>query len=285
MTGLALAAGAALLWSVADVARKGLVARVPVLALLLCLVVLPLPGFALWAVVGAGPSPSVAYVVPGLCSVVTNLALSLALLQGLKRAPLGVVIPLLSTSPVFSALLEAVWLGGVPQPLQVLGLGIIVFGALLLALDLRRLALSGPAVLRGAGLGLLASALMAAATVFDKVAIRHVEVALHASFQAVVLGSVLSVLLVARGELRDLRAAAANWKFVLLAALAMMAALGLQLLALQSLLAGVVEGLKRGVGLTLSVVCGRAFFGEELSVPRLAAVVVLTTGVAVLAAA
>ena len=272
-----------MLWSVADVARKSLVAKVPVLALLLCLVILPLPGFVLWAALGTGPEPSWAYVVPGLCSVAANLALSLALLEGLRRAPLGVVIPLLSTSPVFSAALEAAWLGGVPRPLQGVGLGLIVGGALLLAADVRRLSLSGPDVARGAALGLLASALMAAATVFDKVAIQHLEVGLHAAVQGAILGAVLAVLLVARGQLGDLRAAVTHWRLVLVAALAMMAALALQLLALQLLLAGVVEGLKRGVGLSLSVVNGRLFFGEGLTATRLGAIAVLTAGVGVLA--
>ncbi len=253
------------------------------LALLFCLVVLPLPGFVLWAAVGTGPEPSWAYVAPGLCSVAANLALSLALLEGLRRAPLGVVIPLLSTSPVFSAVLEAAWLGDTPRPIQAVGLALIVGGALLLALDVRRLALSVPDVLRGAALGLLASGLMAAATVFDKVAIQHLEIGLHAAVQGAVLGTVLAVLLAVRGQLGDLRAAGTHWRLVGLAAVAMMAALGLQLLALQSLLAGVVEGLKRGVGLSLSVANGRLFFGEGLTAMRLAAIAVLTSGVGVLA--
>lgn len=282
MIGLPLALGCAVAWAVADVARKGLVANVPVLALQLCLVLIPLPGFLLWAAVGTGPDPSWAYVGPGLGSLAANLLLSLALLEGLKRAPLGVVIPLLSTSPLFSAALEAAWLGGLPTARQGLGLGLIVGGALLLAVDVRRMALSGGDVVRGAALGLTAAALMATATVVDKVAIQHLEVGVHASLQAVAMGVVLGGLLAARGQLADLRRVGKHWALLLLAGGAMMSALGLQLLALQVMLAGVVEGLKRGVGLTLSVVNGKLLFGEALSGPRIAAALILCGGVAVL---
>ena len=74
-----------------------------------------------------------------------------------------------------------------------------------------------------------------------------------------------------REALRDPRPCALLVAAVLVSA----GALAMQLLALGSVPLGVLETVKRGVGGVLAVVCGRAFFDEEVTPAKLGAVALL----------
>jgi drug/metabolite transporter (DMT)-like permease len=102
---LALSLAAALGWSTYDLLRKlltGRVAALPLVALITLGALLPL---AAWTAFVGDWRIGSGYVLPGLASVALNVAANLAFFRSLQLAPMSVTLPLLSLTPVFTAVL------------------------------------------------------------------------------------------------------------------------------------------------------------------------------------
>ncbi len=129
---LTIACGIA--WSAHDTLRKVLVAQIRPLALLVLLAGGAAPPFALWMALDpaqrASPPPS--YLLPAAASVALNVAANLALLRGMRLAPLSVAVPLLSLTPAFTALAAIPPLGERPSPTDDAGSLLGVSGAIFL---------------------------------------------------------------------------------------------------------------------------------------------------------
>jgi uncharacterized membrane protein len=129
---LAVTLGASLAWSGFDSLRKALVRRLAPLPLLFLLTAASLPALAIWAAVDGrvalGTLPP-GYLAPALASIVLSVVSNLAFVEALRRAPLSSTVPLLSLTPVFSALLAIPLLGELPTPVTALGILLVVIGA------------------------------------------------------------------------------------------------------------------------------------------------------------
>ncbi len=284
-TVLAFAAASALGWSLCDLSRRFLAARMTAWALVFWVTVGALPLLSLWALArGEGGFDPAGYLLPGLASLGLNVGANFAFFRALQLSPISVTLPVLSLTPVFSALLGSVFLGERLPARALAGVAMVVLGAFVLAARMphrpsgeRRMRLEpGSLVMAGVALGWSATMLL------DKLALEHIgaiphALVLHTGVAAVAAG------VLGRGGLRatlpQLRrngpALAATIVFGALA-------LGSQLLAIRELPIGFVETLKRGVGGAMAVVWGRAFFDEPVTVTKLVAIGLLAGGVALL---
>jgi uncharacterized membrane protein len=143
---LAVTLGTSLAWSGFDSLRKALVRQLAPLPLLFLLTAASLPVLGLWALwdgrMGlAALTP--AYLAPALASIALNVISNLAFVEALRRAPLSATVPLLSLTPVFSALVAIPLLGELPTPLTALGILLVVVGTFWL--QSRRAPLAVPA--------------------------------------------------------------------------------------------------------------------------------------------
>ncbi len=279
-----LALVAALGWSLFDLERRFLSTRVEALALVAWVTLGALPPLALWwALTSRHQQIEPAYWLPAMASVGLNLLANFAYFRALQIAPLSQTLPMLSFTPAFAAVLAAAFLGERLAGRAVFGLVMVVAGALLLTLPPGRGArglLAGLVEERGSRLMIGVAFLWSAALLLDKRALGFATPQLHAFVlnAGVALGA-LAVLGVRRdlGNLAHLRGS--GW--LLVAAVATGAiALGSQLVALGSVPVGFLETVKRGVGGILAVVWGRTCFAEPVSAAKLAAVALMTIGVA-----
>lgn len=278
--GALVALAAALAWAGLDALRKHLSTRVPALALALALMLGQVPIFAVMAAVDGGAMRSSAYLVPGSLVALTNAAASLLFLGSVRRAPLSVTIPLLSLTPVLSALIAWPLLGEVPTARASLGIGLVVGGALLLSLARR--AERGRDVRLGALMMVGVATLWSLTGALDKLALRSADISFHATYQMALGALALAGVLALRRQLGDL-AAIGRARLALAAAIALLAAaVVLQLLAFTLAQVAFVETLKRGVGMAMAVILGRVIFREPLSVGNLAAIAVMFAGTALL---
>jgi multidrug transporter EmrE-like cation transporter len=124
------------------------------------------------------------------------------------------------------------------------------------------------------------AALWSVAISLDKLAIERSSEPLHAVLLFTGIGLASLGALAARGRLADLQAVReVPWS--LPAALVVGSlALGLQFVALKGVLVGVLETVKRGIGNAAAVVLGRAVFGEEVTAGKVAGVLLMAVGVA-----
>lgn len=287
LTALALVLSCSLAWSGLDLVRKVLAERIRPAPLLFLLTVGPLPLFLGWLIMDGGADVRPGYFLPGLASVALNVVANVLFLASVRVSPLSVTIPLLSLTPVFASLLAVPLLGEYPTALQAAGIVAVVAGALLLNLDEGEGA-SPLAVWRafrrerGSVLMAIVALVWSLTPPLDKLAMASATVPLHALVLNLgVALAMLAQLLVQRrlGELGGVRSAKGAY---LAAVLTSAAALGLQLLAFRVVLVGVVETIKRGIGCLLAVVLGRLVLREAITGHKVAAIVLMAAGVALI---
>jgi drug/metabolite transporter (DMT)-like permease len=288
MLGLSLAFVCALAWAGLDVFRKQLGGEIKPLLLLFLLNVGLLPVFAIWWLLTGGVITDLpAYAPPAGAALVLQVIANLLFLAAIRISPLSLTIPFLALTPVFATGLGALILDEQPEPVQLLGIALVVGGALALssAADDER---ARPKLLRtfvrepGAWMMIGVAACWGLTTVLDKRALEFAAVPIHALIQlsGVILAG-LVYLLIARPR-RQLARARAQLGRLVLATLTGSAALGLQLIAVQHIHVGQLETIKRAVGLLGAIVFGRLVFGEPITKTKTVAIVVMVAGVVLL---
>ena len=262
-----------------DLFRKMLVRHLAPVPMVVLLAAASVPLFGAMVALGGGVTVTPDYYLPAVGSVVLNTVANLTFLQSVRISPLSVTVPLLSLTPVFTTLLGVVVLGEQPSAQAVLGIALVVIGALWLNMGSAwRSALSQPGAWLMAGTALL----MSLTIPLDKLAVGHANPPFHGLFLCAGIGLGTLAVLVAQGRVRELAGIREGWKPFGLALVASTLALGLQLVALQWLLVSVVETVKRGVGNLMAVVLGRAVFAEAVTFPKLAAAILMAAGVALI---
>ncbi|QQR72897.1 MAG: EamA family transporter [Holophagales bacterium] len=286
---LALSLAAALGWSTYDLLRKlltGRVAALPLVALITLGALLPL---AAWTAFVGDWRIGSGYVLPGLASVALNVAANLAFFRSLQLAPMSVTLPLLSLTPVFTAVLALLLLGESLGGRQVAGIALVVVGALAINLQpgeglLPRTLIRAALRERGSQLMAFVALCWSATLLLDKRALLHAAPTLHAFVLHAGVAAGALAMLAARRELATLKVPAGVLGLLVATVLCGAVTVTVQLMAIQSMAVALVETLKRGVGATLALVWGRAFFGEPLPLHRVVAVATMVGGVVLLLA-
>lgn len=272
-----------------DLFRKVLVRELAPVPMVFLLAAASVPLFGLAVLLGGGVTVAPGYFVPAAASVTLNVVANLTFLQAVRLSPLSVTVPLLSLTPVFTTVLGSFLLGERPSRWVVLGIALVVAGAFWLnaagepaagarAVPAWRAFLSQPGAWLMAGTALLLSLTIP----LDKLAVQRANPPFHGLVltAGIALGALAVLLVQGRwGELAGLRR---GWPIFLLALASSMVALGLQLVALQTLLVGVIETLKRGIGNLMAVALGRLAFAEAVTLRKLGAAVLMALGVALI---
>jgi len=275
--GLLLVALASLSWAAVDALRKVLAGKITPVALAALLVLGQIPLFGAWAALDEGFYVTAGWLAPGLGDVACNLVASVLFLSALRVAPLSTTIPMLSLTPVFATAVAALALGELPAPRQLAGIAAVVAGAGAL-----HAGGGGRAASRGAAMMTGVALIWAVTMTLDKIALRHASVSAHALLQSSGIAAGLLAAMAARGRLGELAAARQERAAYLGAVVAMSLAVGLQLAAVKLVLVGLLEAIKRAVGLAFAVINGALFFGEPISARKLGAVALMAAGVCLL---
>ncbi len=284
MIGFAIGVAAALCWAALDVARKALADKATPTALAVVLLLGQWPFMAVWAGFDGTWVSSEVYWLPSLGSMSMNALANVLFMRSLQVSPMSRTIPFLSLSPVFGALVAMPLLGEVPGAMHAVGIGLVVLGALVLNSDLSDSLWKSVFQEKGAPMMIAVAFLWSASVALDKVALPHASPASHAFFLTTGSGLLLLGWVVVRGELADVRQALGAPKPLLAALIGFaVAAVALQMFAVQRLWVAVVETLKRGFGVLGSIVFGRAFFHEPLTGRKLLAAILMVAGTVMLA--
>lgn len=276
---LLLVVASSLGWAGFDLLRKLLVKEVPPVGLLFLLAAGSGVLFGVWTVVDGAFQPGPGYWVPALAAVGLNIAANLLLLQGMRIAPISVTVPLLSLTPAFATLLAIPMLGERPTGRGVLGILMVIAGAVWLHWQPRAHSAHDGGALKGA-LMVAATALCWSMTIpLDKMAVERAPAQFHGFFLNMGVAAGVLVVLVAQGRFGEVGRVRAVPGLLALALIVSSAALALQLVALPHVFVGTVETLKRGIGNFMALISGRVFFGEAVTPGKLLAVVLMAVGV------
>lgn len=281
----------ALAWSSFDLVRKVLLERVEALPLVFALTSLQVPLFALWVGLDGGggfrAGAGAGYLPPAGLSVLLNVVANVLFVTAIKVSPLSLTIPLLSFTPVFTTVLAVPMLGEVPGGWEVVGIVLVVVGALGLHMAPGR----GPnpiemarAFVRERGSVMMAGValLWSVTPPLDKLAITRSSPAFHGLVLSVGVAVGLGAILAARGGLGQLRTLGRRPVLFGLAVVASAGALALQLLAIQMVFVSLVETVKRGLGNAGAAAAGAWILREAVGVWQWAAVALMGAGVALI---
>ena len=286
MMGFALGIGSACCWSALDVVRKAVAGKASPSALAVFLLVGQLPFLGAWAAwdqTWVTDAPH--YWIPAVASMSMNALANVFFMRSVQLSPLSRTVPFLSLTPVFSAVAAIPLLGEVPDLAHWVGIALVVVGAIVLNSDLADGLWDSVTHERGAPFMIAVAVLWALSTALDKRALPYASPASHAFVLSTGSAAILVTWLGTRGRLNELRGVLEGPSGGLLAALIgfAVAALGLQMMALQTLWVSVLETLKRGFGVLGSVIFGRILFHEAVTPRKLAASGLMVAGTSILA--
>lgn len=286
MTGFALGVASALCWAGLDVVRKALAGKASPTALAMFLLLGQVPFLGTWAALDGTWVGDTQYWTPAVASMTMNALANVLFMRSVQLSPLSRTVPFLSLTPVFSALAAIPLLGEVPGLTHWAGILLVVVGALVLNSDLGDSWWKSVTHEKGAPFMIAVAVLWAFSTALDKRALPHASPASHAFLLSAGSATILGTWMLAKGKPGELRQVFEAPKGLLLGLVAFaVAALALQMTALQWLWVAVIETLKRAFGVFGSVVFGRLFFEEPITSRKLAAVVLMVAGTGILALA
>lgn len=285
--------GANLALSGFDLTRKLLSRHLSALPMVGLLAAASVPLFAVLMALAGPPGVRSGYLLPALGSVALHLVAHLAFLEAVRLSPLSLTVPLLSLTPVFTAVAGFAILGERPNAGGLAGIGLVVAGAFWLhrpslraqASSRSRGSLDVVAILwrePGAWLMTTAALLWSVSLPLDKIAVTRSGPAFHGLVLTAGIGLGAFGLLAVRGRLHELKGARRARTMFLLTLLTSTLALGLQLVAIQWVLVSVVETAKRGVGNVAAVLLGRSVFREPLTLAKVGAALLMSVGVALI---
>ena len=286
MIGFSLGVAAALCWAALDVVRKALAGKASPTALAIFLLLGQVPFLGAWAGYDQTWVTDARYWPPAVASMTMNALANVLFMRSVQLSPLSRTVPFLSLTPVFSAVVAIPLLGEIPGLVHWAGIVLVVLGALVLNSDLGESWWKSVTHEKGAPFMIAVAVLWALSTALDKRALPYAAPASHAFLLSAGSATILGTWILARGKPRELRKVFEAPKGLLAGLLAFaVAALDLQMLALQWLWVAVLETLKRAFGVFGSVLFGRLFFGEPITSRKVLAVVLMVAGTTLLALA
>jgi len=242
------------------------------------------PVISIWLLTSGQFQLDVGYFLPGAITALAGLAANILFLMALQLSPLSLMIPLLSFVPVFTTLFSAFLLGEVPTIQQLLGIMLTVVGVCILysppgrTFDIARMWCN----LRkeaGAKYMAIVALLWSLTGPLDKICLGHASTPVHALIQVSTLFIIITLWVAASNRLTTVRL---RWSAVPILAAAVASggiAYASQLIAYQLTLVGVVETLKRSIGLISSLLLGRLLLHEPLSSSKSIGILIMAAGV------
>ena len=281
--GIVLSILSAILWSVFDVIRKKAVKDNSEISIILLIITSQLIFFLILLPLSTFIIDISAYLFTALILIILNLISIFLFLKVLKSGAISVYIPMLSFTPLFSALYSNVILNEELKSLQYLGMLLIVIGSLILHLNKYRFKnlINILFLLDKKAIMILLVALIWSLTpVLDKECLKYTDIYLHGFLQSLGMLLILPVLL----NNTKKKTLYQNFTFrnnLVLCFLVIFAFLTtyFQLLALKYIYVAELESLKRAIGIILSLLFGYYLFKENMGIKKLFAVSVILIGV------
>ncbi len=279
---LALTLVCALGFAASDYFRKAATEHIGPTLLLTVFVGGQVPLLGIWVMLTDGLQVSAAYWPYGLAAAAAGLIANLFFILAMRASALSLTIPVLGLIPVLTTAFGAIALDEIPSGQQLAGIALAVAGLITLYMPegtrnpLRVVARF--ATDTGARYMLAVTVMWSATAPLEKIGVQFSTAASHGFIQVCIITAVLlAYLIVRRGH--TLAVAKAALTPAALASVTAGIAYGCQLVAYQLTLVGVVESLKRVIGLVSALLLGRMLLNETLNRTKIAGIMLMAVGV------
>tara|TARA_B100000989_G_scaffold26379_1_gene17047 strand:+ start:939 stop:1808 length:870 start_codon:yes stop_codon:yes gene_type:complete len=270
-------------WSLFDVSRKLTLGKISSISLLIIFSIAQILIFFIWVILDGFKIDIFSYFIPGVSLIIISTISALLFLESIKKSELSLTIPLLSFTPLFSALLSSFMLKENLVITQYFGIIFIFFGAIILyskKISLTEIYNSIFSILKNksAKYMLCVSFLWSLTPIIDKICFKFSSINLHGLIQAI--GIFLILFCFYKHSIqKDFSTIKANKLLILITVLIGTIATVLQFFAIKLTFVSIMESIKRSFGQILSIVFGSIFFKESISHQKILGIFIIITGV------
>ena len=273
-------------WAFFDLSRKITLKKISPFTLLILFSFVQLIIFSIWINFENYQINFVPYIFPGILLIIISIISAFLFLKALSISELGLSIPLLSFSPLFSTILSSIILDENLQKLQYFGIGLIIFGTMILYSR----SFSVPDIFKsltyivknkGARYMILVSLIWSLTPILDKICFKYSSMNIHGFIQS--FGILIALVIINREIFfEDLQSIRESFFIICITMLVGTIATILQFFAISLTFVSIMESIKRSVGQVFSVIFGTMFFNEKITYQKIFGVIILSLGVFVI---
>ena len=219
----------------------------------------------------------------GILLVLINVSSALLFLNSLRLSELSMTIPLLSFTPLFSAVFSSFLIDETLVTIQYIGIFFIIFGTMILysrSLQISEIFFS-ITILRNniaANYMLLVSLMWSLTPILDKICLQSASINIHGFIQS--LGMLIFLLLIYKRRLKnELNILIKEKKLIMITMLIGVSATILQFFAVILSYVSIMESIKRSMGQFGSLFFGKFFFNEKISYQKVFGVTIISFGI------
>ena len=270
-------------WSLFDLVRKKTLQKIQPVSILIIFSLGQIIFFLIWTLSGSFYIQFQEYLVPGLLLIIISVFSALLFLKSLEISELSLTIPLLSFTPLFSAIISSILLGENLNQFQYIGIFIIIFGTMTLyskSLNLFDILNSFKVLVNntGAKYMVLVSFFWSFSPILDKICFKYSPMSLHGLIQC--FGAfIILMILNQRKVKKELFLISKNYKLISITVIIGVTATVLQFYAITLTFVSIMESIKRSIGQILSIIFGKFFFNESITLNKVFGVLILSYGV------
>ena len=273
-------------WAFFDLSRKITLKKISPFTLLIIFSFVQLIIFSIWINFENYQINFVPYIFPGLLLIVISIISAFLFLKALSISELGLSIPLLSFSPLFSTILSSIILDENLQKLQYFGIGLIIFGTIILysrSFSIPDIFKSLTYIVKnkGARYMILVSLIWSLTPILDKICFKYSSMNIHGFIQS--FGILIVLIMINRESFfDDLQSIKESFFIICITMLVGTIATIFQFFAISLTFVSIMESIKRSVGQVLSVIFGTIDFNERITYQKILGVTILSLGVFVI---
>jgi drug/metabolite transporter (DMT)-like permease len=281
--GILLAILTAILWALFDVVRKKSLLFLTEVKVLLWIVVSQFIFFLIFLYFSEFDIALNDYFSYAFLLILLNLVSLYLFLSVLKTGELSTYIPLLSFTPLFSAVYANIILGESLNYLQYAGIFFIIMGAYLLylnnfsSLKKKKFSLKN----KNFFMVIIVSLIWSLTPVLDKECMTYSDIYLHGFIQSLGMLLFFPLIFIKQINLKSLslhKEIRVNFFILALVVIGFLATF-FQLFTLNHIFVAELEALKRSIGIILSLIFGHFIFKEKINLIKVLAVFIIVLGV------
>lgn len=281
--GLIICVASAFCWSCFDLARKLSLKKISPESILIIFSLFQILIFSFWLFLFDFSFQLKNYFFVGILLILINVISALFFLNSLKISELSMTIPLLSFTPLFSAIFSFFLLDEKLKIFQYLGIFFIIFGTMILySRSLKISEIFRSITVLGnntaAKYMLFVSVMWSITPILDKICLQSASINIHGLIQAI--GMLLFLIFFHKKKIKkEIFIFKKEYKLILITMLIGVGATILQFLAILTSFVSIMESIKRTMGQFGSLYFGRFFFNETISSQKVLGIVLLSFGI------
>tara|TARA_X000000950_G_scaffold258375_1_gene325741 strand:+ start:40216 stop:41088 length:873 start_codon:yes stop_codon:yes gene_type:complete len=281
--GIILCIISGIFWAFFDISRKFSLKKVKSTELLIFFSLIQIVFFSIWLFLDFFKVDFHSYILPAGLLVFINIISAFLFLESIKSSQLSLTIPLLSFSPLFSAVFSSIILKENLNIFQYFGIISILVGTMILYAKNFTLVeiLRSFSIIKsekGAIYMLIVSILWSVTPVFDKVCFKYATMNFHGFFQSLVMFILL--IIIKRKEIDILIVNyLKNYKLISLTLVIGLGATILQFFSISLTYVTIMESIKRSIGQISSVFLGNLYFKETINPQKVIGILFLCVGI------